>query len=164
MRKFLLNRQRSKAPSSKTYSGWDTAKTFQVVYDEMDDNPRPEITHLKELLEKENKVVSLLAFNLGKKPKEAVPANTFYKADLNLIGAVKAQVWAQFNADADVLIDWTNTEGTPVDFLVLKSESGFKISVGRTLPEFDLAITGKDSMPGKVIEEILKYLKMINHA
>ncbi len=162
MRSFLLNRSIKKHASPGQYVGWKRVQSIFILFDEHEGEHRPEIDELQQVLENEGKSVGLLKFASAKKPKENVPAATYFKADLNLTKKPKKHVAEMVPKSADVLIDWTKMPESPNDFLATDCNAGIKLGIDRSLPCFDITVSGQAFMPGKVIEEILKYLKLIN--
>ena len=163
MRNFLLNRTLKKQPDQAKYNGFAAAKTVMLVFDETALEPRPEIEELKNLLEKEGKQVVPIRFYQAKKPKENLPPNTYFRADCALAKNPRKRVYNGLPSAVDVLIDWTKGNPSPNDFISARINAPLKLGVDRNLPCFALVIKGHGHMPGKVIEEIMKYIKLINH-
>lgn len=163
MRNFLLNRTLKKQSDQAKYNGFTAAKTILLVFDETALDPRPEIEELKTLLEKEGKQVVSIRFYQTKKPKENLPANTYFPADVTLARKPAKKVVANLPKTVDVLVDWTKGNPSPNDFISAAINAPLKLGVDRNLPCFALTIRGHGHMPGKVVEEIMKYLKLINH-
>jgi hypothetical protein len=162
MRNFLLNRYLKKNANVQDYVGWQAVKAIVLLYDVEQNGTRPEIGQLADRLITEGKTLSILCFQEGKKPAENVPQHTFYKKDTTLFGSPKSAVRERLPQQADILIDWTKAPTSPNDFFAARIKSGLKLGVDRTLSCFDVTIQGRQSAPEMVIEEIVKYIKMIN--
>jgi hypothetical protein len=162
MRNYLLNRHIKKNNLTHKYLGWGQIKTIALVYDVLDGDHRPEVFELIDILKKEGKTIHLLGYHYGKKPKENPPTDTYFKQDTTLIRSPKRQVRESMPGEVDLLIDWSKAPTSPNDFLAARIKSGLKLGIDRNLPCFDITIKGHEFMPDKVIEEVMKYIKMIN--
>jgi len=163
MRKFLLNKAFRANQNRKNYPGWRAAKEVQLLFDEIPHSPRPEIEALKSALKKEGKRVDVMIYHNKLKPKAGALPDVYYLDEAMILKKPGQKITRRLNQDASVLIDWTLGKRCPNDFLAAESQAGLKIGIDRTLPCFDMVIAGHGNMPNKVIDEILKYLKMINN-
>lgn len=162
MRNFLLNWHLKKSSVPRQYIGWKKMKSVIIVYDVLDGDHRPEVFKLIELLKQEGKSVYILGYHYGKKPKENQPNDTYFKQDTTLIKSPKRQVRESLPGEVDLLIDWSKAPKSPNDFLTVRIKSGLKLGIDRNLPCFDITIKGHEFMPENVIEEVMKYIKLIN--
>jgi hypothetical protein len=163
LRKFLLKSALKAAPKQDVYAGWDAVKCVQLLFDVLPNQTRPEIDALQSVLKSEGKTVHTLIYHKGKKPKVNVGADMYFPTDLTLLRKPRKRVFERTAQNATVLIDWSTAATSPNDFLAIGSATSLKIGVGRNLPCFNITIAGQGNMPNKVIDELLKYLKMINH-
>jgi hypothetical protein len=162
-RNFLIKRALKSAPKQDAYPGWEAVTHVQLLFEELPNQPRPEIEALRNALEKEGKKVETLIYHKGKKPKIDAPADTYYPNDLTLFRKPRKRIVSQTSQSASVLIDWSTTAKCPNDFVAIGNNALLKLGIGRNLPCFNITISTNGIMPEKVIAEILKYLKMINH-
>lgn len=162
LRNLLISRALKSHSTALVYKGWKNFKTVQILSDQPLETNK-ELNDLVKMLENEGRNVQLLNYNDIKKPKEGGAAQTYYSTDVSYLGRPKKAVFGIFNPNTDVLIDWTVAEESPNDFLSANSNSGFKIGIGRSLPCFDFTVKLSQESKDQVTNEILKYLKMINH-
>ena len=162
LRNYLLQLALNKHRTELSYKGWKNVSTIQVLFDEPK-NSMPLVNNLVKRLEAEGKKVQVLHFKEEKKPKENSQRNTYYLSDVSYLGRPKKAVFSNYNQNTDVLIDWTKSEISPNDFLSANSNAGFKIGIDRSLACFDFTIKQNQMNAEQVTNEILKYLKMINH-
>ena len=163
VRNFLINRALKSAPEQCVYPGWEAVTHVQLLFDELPNQPRPEIEALQNALKKEGKTVQTLIYHKGKKPKLDAPVDRYYPKDLTLFRKPRKRIVAQTAQNATVLIYWSTIINSPNDFLAIGNNSLLKLGIGRNLPCFNITISANGIMPEKVIAEILKYVKMINH-
>lgn len=163
MRKFLLNKALKANVNNQSYRGWGEVAGVQLLFDYQTNILRPEIDVLINALKKEGKWVDALIYFNKLKPKADILTDVYYLDDTMLLKKPRQTIIDRLNNDASVLIDWTLGKRSPNDFLAAHSKAAFKIGIDRHLPCFDLTISGHGNMPDKVIAEILKYLKLINH-
>jgi len=164
MRKYLLNKSLKAATASDGYAGFDAVSNVLVVYDLQPNEARPEIDELKKTLVALGKNVQLIGFKKERKPKEGAQASLYFSSDLTLIKKPGKKVLDTLPNSVDLLIDWTKEETSPNDFIASSTLAPLKVGIDRSLPCFAVVIQGYGHMPGKVIEEIIKYIKLINHA
>lgn len=162
IRDYLLNKTLLNAKAGP-YVGWTKVKTVTILADTSTERNSSYIFLLKDRLEKDGKTTNFMTFAPQKRPKEKALQNTYYKSDLYLFGKPKKNVAEAISSDADVLINWALEEDSPNDFIAAAAKSSLKIGVGHTLSCYDLEIKDDANNPQKVVEEIIKYLKMINH-
>lgn len=163
MRKFLLKRALKANAEKQAYRGWNELKGVQLLFDIQSNIPRPEIEALKSAIKKEGKWVDVMIYYNKLKPKAGGLPDVYYLDEAMIFRKPSQNIARRLNPDASVLIDWTLGQRSPNDFLAAQSKAQLKIGIDRHLPCFDLTISGQGNMPEKVIEEIIKYLKMINH-
>lgn len=161
-RSYFLKKALSKA-NSGVYKGWDDARDILIVYDQNSKEDGLFINKLSKRFETDQKKVHFIKFIEGKKPKENVPPNTYYKRDVTLCGKPKKAVVKGLDDSCDILVDWTKGEKSPNEFISIEMPAKFKVGINKQLPCFDMVVKNLDHEDDKIIEEILKYLKMINH-
>ncbi len=145
------------------YAGWHNVKSVLLLCDEIQGNKNTAILALKELLEKEDKTINMLTFVAHKKPKENAQMDCYYTSDVTFFGRPKITVLQRLSNNVDVLIDWSTGTNSPNDFIAASSTASFKIGINQKLPCFDLEIKDDEQNRTLVIEQIEKYLKLINH-
>lgn len=163
MRNYLLHRALKKNTESTKYQGFLKLKTVLLVYDAEETETRKDVEQLRKALTDAGKQVTLFCYRSGKKPKENVPKNTYFTADVNMLKKPTNRVVANIPNVVDVLIDWTKATVSPNDFLAATTKATLKIGINKNLPCFALAIQDRGNPKEKVIEEVMKYLKLINH-
>jgi hypothetical protein len=161
-RTYFLNKAIKKAETS-LYIGWQKVETITILYDAKEDADCTFISTLISELEKDGKKTDLLNFAAIKRPKENPAPNTYYNQDVDIFGQPKKRVLQKHHWQMDVLINWTTMQDSPNDFILAGAKCGLKIGVGKSLDCCDLVIKDQGENRQKVINEILKCLKMINH-
>ena len=163
MRNYLLNRTLKKNNADATYKGFARLKTVLLVYDEPELAHRKDVQALAEALTASGKKVTTICLKQGKKPKENAAASMYFKADVSLIKKPMKHILSNLPASVDLLIDWTKEAGSPNDFIAASVHAPLKLGINKNLSCFALNIADKGHPEATVINEIMKYLKLINH-
>ncbi len=148
--------------SDQVYPGWSQVKTVLILAGLAKENHRDKIDLLRAALQKEGKTVQVVFHLPVKKPKENPQPEVYYRNSVNIYGKPKSEVFKTLTIPTDVLIDWSTLEKSPNDFIALQYVAKMKIGINRNLPCFTFTVVEDGQPTQEIINEILKYLKLIN--
>jgi hypothetical protein len=162
IRNYLLKRQQALAPSRNRYGGWKSVQIVQLLFDEQPGVVRLEREALEKRLKEEGKKIETISYYDGRKPKTEVPLGSYFRNETWPFGKPRKVIFGRLEQKPDVLIYWGLGSYSPNDFLAEACAASLKIGVNRNLKGLDVCIAGEGIMPETVIQEIIKYSKLIN--
>lgn len=158
IKNLFLNYKGKPAQSSKEHPTYTESTTFGILYnaDEFDGNA---LSDLKQSLEQDSKVVSLMGFT--ENPNEDV--NLFCKKDISATGAIKKEHLNFFSQQTfDFLISLDTSENLNYKYILAICKATCKVGI-EAEQYFDLLQLAlrKESDNNTALRNLVKYLKMI---